>query len=277
MRKLPDFLVCGAMKAGSTSLFHYLNKHPQISMYKKKEVHFFDDDKNFGKGIEWYKKHFKSFGSDIINGEITPGYMLLEKVPPRIKKIIPNVKLIFIVRNPIERAWSHYQHMVRRGLEDKDFLNALISEKKRIVKNERELRKFSYVERGMYAKQISRYLEIFNEDQIKILLLEDLRGNILKAMNEIFVFLNVKEIFSEDMFSSRYNEAKISKNPVLARRVKKSFLNRIPGFYKVFDKFALKPGKVEIPQKAREYLQNMFRQSNEELSIMINRDLSSWK
>lgn len=277
MSKLPEFLVCGAMKAGSTSLFHYLNQHPKISMYKKKEVHFFDDDKNFGRGVDWYKKHFKSFGEKTINGEVTPGYMLLEKVPIRIKQFIPEIKLIFVVRNPIERAWSHYQHMVRRGLEDKDFLDALISEETRTSKNEIELRKFSYAERGMYAKQLKRYLDIFNEDQIKIILLEDLRNNTLKIMNEIFVFLNVKEIFSEDMFSLRYNEAKISRNPILTRRIKQSFLNRIPGFYKLYDKLTLISAKEEIPVNARNYMQNLFSKPNEELSILIDRDLRTWK
>lgn len=277
MSKLPEFLVCGAMKAGSTSLFHYLNQHPQISMYKKKEVHFFDDDNNFKKGLDWYKKHFNDKKENTICGEVTPGYMLLEKVPQRIKEFLPNIKLVFVVRNPIERAWSHYQHMVRRGLEDKEFLDALILEEERTAISEKELRKFSYAERGMYAKQLRRYIDIFNEDQIKIILLDDLRHNTLKIMNEIFVFLNVKEIFSEDMFSFRYNKAKISKNPVLTRRIKQSFLNRIPGFYKLYDKLTLVSGNAEIPENARDYLQNLFQKPNEELSILINRNLNTWK
>lgn len=105
---LPNFLIVGAARAGTTSLYYYLKQHPDVFMSPKKEIDFFDVDKNFEKGLDWYERYFEGYTGQKAIGEASPLYMYLEKVPKRIAKVIPDVKLIFILRNPVDRAYSHY-------------------------------------------------------------------------------------------------------------------------------------------------------------------------
>jgi len=131
---LPDFIIIGVQRGGTTSLYKYMTKHPKIIPALKKEIHFFDN--KFGKGLSWYESQFmqnpffcllkrKRKSEDTITGEASPYYIYHPHVPKRISKILPNVKLIAILRNPIERAFSHYNHEVRLGAEKLSFEDAL--------------------------------------------------------------------------------------------------------------------------------------------------------
>src|SRR6056297_562433 len=103
-----DFIGIGAQKAGTSSIFHFLKEHPEICTSSKKEIHFFDKEYNYLKGIKFYRKFFNNCSSKNIKGEFTPRYIYHPKVAQRIKKYFPDVKLIVSLRNPIERAISHY-------------------------------------------------------------------------------------------------------------------------------------------------------------------------
>ena len=123
--KHPDFLVIGAQKAGTTSLFSLLSKHPNTYLPPGKEVRFFSSDLLYAKGAEWYfRENFRAAKPTDVTGEVSPQYMCHDKVPGRIKELLPNIKFIVILRHPLKRAFSHYQMSVRRGQENRDFVEA---------------------------------------------------------------------------------------------------------------------------------------------------------
>lgn len=194
-RVLPDFLIIGAAKCGTTSLYDYLVQHPNVlqTFNGIKEVQFFD--RNFKKGLSWYKGHFptkkekrqaeiKSDGN-ILVGEATPAYLFYPHCPGLIQETLPNVKLIVLLRNPIERAYSNYQHNVRQGWEKRSFFKAIeveLQTKKDDLDNflsdleqkSNPNHNIGYLARGIYVDQLERWFQHFSPTQFLILKSEDL-------------------------------------------------------------------------------------------------------
>jgi len=195
---LPDYIIIGTQKGGTTSLQKYLTEHPDISKPIKKEVHYFDNNYNFK--LKWYKKHFPTFKK--IVGEASPYYIYHPLVPKRIKKNIPNVKIIILLRNPVDRAFSHYKMQYNKGLEKRTFKDAISNEKKElkdeIKKVEEGLYSFkhqnySYIDRGKYYNQLINWLQYFDKKDILIIKSEDFYNNTQKEVSRIFNFLNLKD------------------------------------------------------------------------------------
>jgi len=207
----PNFLIIGVQRGGTTSLYKYLTKHPKIIPALKKEIHFFDI--NFDKGVSWYQSKFKQNPffmilykkkkfKDSITGEATPYYIYHPYGAQRISKIIPNVKLIVLLRNPVERAYSHYHHEVRLKAERLSFEDAIKEESKRLEDETEKMLKdenyysfnhqhFSYLQRGIYIDQLEVWTKKFPKEQILILSSEDLYSNSNEICNEVFSFLNL--------------------------------------------------------------------------------------
>ncbi|MFW9820739.1 MAG: sulfotransferase domain-containing protein, partial [Candidatus Thorarchaeota archaeon] len=212
IRILPDFLIIGGQRCGTTFYYNCLKQHPNIkTSLRRKEIHFFDN--NFHRGLLWYKSYFPTLSSkyfykyilshNIITGEASPYYILHPLVPSRVKSIIPNVKIIILLRNPVSRAYSHYNHEVRRGIEKLSFENAIKREKenidkelKKIMENEHYysyvFRNYSYITRGIYISQIKNWMEVFPKDQFLIIKSEDLFENPRDVMRKSFKFLNLR-------------------------------------------------------------------------------------
>ena len=207
--KIVDFLIIGAAKSGTTSLYAHLRKHPQIYLPLEKEVCFFSNNEKYNQGIEWYKNEYfpESKTKNKVIGEATPAYMLYGYVPERIYRHTPNAKLIAILRNPIYRAHSHYFFSKRLHVENREFSEALdyLIARKNIpdedIKNENR----EYLMFGEYAKILSRYLEYFPKNQIKIVFFEDLKDNPFKVMHDLFEFLGVDSDFKSEEFNKRHN------------------------------------------------------------------------
>lgn len=176
--RLPDFLIIGAMKAGTTTLHQTLQRHPNIFMSETKEVFFYSHTELYEKGDDWYRAFFYGAGDDQLCGEATPSYTMhpyFDHTPGRIAKARPDMKLIYIVRHPVERTWSHFSaasiggaEEVERGIMDPGFLNPT-----------------------RYTMQIRRYLEHFDRDQIHWLVLEDLKNDPARCHAELQRFLGV--------------------------------------------------------------------------------------
>ena len=159
---LPNFIVIGAMKAGTTSLFQYLRDHPDVFMSSPKELHFFSA--RGGKDLDWYEAHFAAAGTAIAIGEASASYTTYpdsEGVPERIAEVIPDARLIYLVRHPIERMRSHYLHRIGAGKERLPIEQALIDDP-------------IYLGTSRYAARIERYLRCFPREQILIIRSEDL-------------------------------------------------------------------------------------------------------
>ena len=207
-RCLPDFIIVGAQKAGTTSLYYHLADHPQILPARFKEIRFFD--RHFHQGMDWYRGHFPRRGvgmgrngsEPVLTGEATPNYLPDPLVPGRIRQALPDVKLIVLLRNPVDRAYSHYQHNLRNGIESLSFERAIDAEPERLG-GERErmlpgsschggnLDYFSYLERGHYARQLAQWFEKFPKEQMLLIRSEILFKNGPDAMDGISRFLGI--------------------------------------------------------------------------------------
>ncbi len=165
--RLPDFLIVGTQKGGTTTLFELLRWHPDVKLPFIKEKHFFNE--HFGLGEAWYKASFP-LGSSKLTGESTPHYLFHEKSPERAKSLLPQAKIIILLREPVERAFSHYHHNLRvKGRETLTFAEAIQQEKKRTALSAFNLKHYSYTQRGIYLPQIKRWLSYFGDEQVLIL------------------------------------------------------------------------------------------------------------
>ncbi|MFD4854754.1 sulfotransferase domain-containing protein [Bacillus mycoides] len=183
-KSIPHFLIIGAQKCGTTSLYNYLIQHPQVHAASHKELHFFDI--YFKKGMEWYYKQFPLIKLDepVITGEASPYYIFHPHAPKRIASILPNVKLIILLRNPVDRAYSHYYHQVRMQTENLSFKQAIYEENNRLkpelikmVNDENyysiPYQYYSYLARGRYIEQLQNWMNLFPKKQFLILKSED--------------------------------------------------------------------------------------------------------
>ena len=187
--RLPNLVIIGAMKCGTTSLHYYLNLHPEIRMTREKELNFFIKERNWDRGIDWYRAHFR--GSEKIHGESSPNYTnypVWGGVPERMHSVIPDAKLIYILRDPIERIISHYIHEYSEGRESRPINEAL-----------KEFNS-SYIYRSRYYMQLEQFLQFFPASNILIITQENLYRNRLQTLKEVFKFLNVDDSFYSPRF-----------------------------------------------------------------------------
>jgi hypothetical protein len=178
----PTFLVIGAMKAGTTSLYHYLSGHPQVFMSTPKELHFFVEEQNWARGWRWYCSQFEASGEAIAVGEASTSYTqypIYRGVASKIAEYLPDARLIYIVRHPIDRIRSEYQHRVVAGTERAPIDQAVLTTP-------------SYVNNSRYAMQIDQYLEHFGRDQLLVVLSERLRKDRLATMHQVARFLGIE-------------------------------------------------------------------------------------
>jgi hypothetical protein len=196
LNKKVDFIICGVQKAGTTALDAYLREHPDICMAQRKEVHFFDDEEAFRNGNEDYELYHSYFGhcsQAMLVGEATPIYSYWKQAPQRIQKYNPLMKLILVLRNPIERAYSHWNMEYSRGAETLSFSDAIRNESERCkAAHPFQHTVFSYTDRGFYTVQLRRLYKLFPAAQLLILKNEELRNNPNKVLNKVYEFLGVR-------------------------------------------------------------------------------------
>lgn len=199
----PSFLVVGAQKAGTTLLYSYLSQHPQILRPAFKEVHYFDRDENYEQGASHYFKNFElpfRFRSKQITFEASPDYLFFPKCPLRIHKLLPEVKIIIILRDPVKRAFSawnmhHYlfkHHDRHQWLHDPRSFEVAIDSELQCGLNSEDI--FSYVYRGVYHQQIKRYLNVFDRKKILFLDNQDLIDSSQCELNKVTEFLKLDPV-----------------------------------------------------------------------------------
>jgi len=200
----PDFIIVGVQKGGTTSLYNYMIQHPLISSARRKEVHFFDS--NYYKGMDWYKAHFCCDASKVnegITGEASPYYIFHPYALDRIKAAFPDMKIIVMLRDPVDRCYSQYRHNVRRGRETRKISEALDAdlEAKVLVEELRAFsnnihyaserhQHFSYLARGLYYTQLKHCQDIYG-DNLLILKSEDLFSSPESVLSQVYSFLEV--------------------------------------------------------------------------------------
>jgi hypothetical protein len=206
-----DFLIIGAAKAGTTSLFRYLDAHPQIHMPGEKELNFFSSDERFSRGVDWYLSQWNDAKEgSVLWGEASPQYMQSPSPAGRIAAAFPQARLIALVRNPIERAYSHYLHAMRRHQEHRPFeelarrwINAPAT--RRRTNTDKVDPADMYFEGSQYGRILSGYLNWFPHAQIKLVFTEHLLARSQSTTQDIYRYLSVDASFTSECFMRVYN------------------------------------------------------------------------
>jgi hypothetical protein len=199
-RSLPDAVIIGAQKCGTSSLHNYLTQHPGVIPPLRKEVHYFDV--NFKQGDAWYRAHFGRQGEPGLNFDASPYYLFHPLAPERMHALLPRAKLIVLLRDPVRRAYSQYWHEREKGREPLGFEDALKAEPERVVEAHRRLANgeieasrehqfHSYVARGRYAEQLERWLALYPRDQLLVLRFEDLVKDPLAVLNRTLAYVGL--------------------------------------------------------------------------------------
>lgn len=270
---LVDFLIVGTMKSGTSSLGFHLGNHRDICI-PAHEVHFFDRRKNLAKGVEWYRRELRRGCTSPVHvvGEKTPTYSYREDVAERIYRLVPEVKLIWIFRNPVDRAYSNYLHMVRAGSESLSFERAVRDEPRRIRRNIF----LGYVERSRYHLQVDRFLRWFPREQMHFMLFEALTRDPIVELSRLFDFLGVSpERFGYE--DEQRHPTVLPRWPVMTRLARR-FLGRSPAFWAVrrLNTVGQEPGYPRLDPELRSTLVARFRQDNAELARLTGLDVSGW-
>jgi hypothetical protein len=216
-RLLPAFVIIGAQKGGTSSLYHYLGQHPHIAPALDKEVHFFDH--HFARGMDWYRANFATswyrdcskrwYGHDIITGEASPYYLFYPHASERIASTLPTVKLIAMLRHPVNRAFSHYYHQVEAGRERLSFEDACRAEPERLDGEINKIMQnpcyesfnhthFSYLSRGIYVDQLQAYKRHFPDEQMLILNSERFFADPAAGTRQVIKFLGLPDVQIRD-------------------------------------------------------------------------------
>lgn len=256
-RALPEFLIIGAAKAGTTAVFNYLEQHPLVRSPLRKEVYFFD--RTWRRGLNWYRAFFPrrselealraAHGQAGITGESTPDYLFHPHVPARIQQTVPHARLIVLLRNPVERAFSYWTMMCDRGGEDLSFENAVEQEEQRLAGEFERMvadpdyfslvrQQRSYLARGYYHEQLECWLRVFPREQLLVLLAEDLKSDPAGTMTRVTGHLGLPPI-------------------------------QLPEYRKVH------PGRYRqsLAENTRRRLEEHFRPHNERLAGLLGREL----
>jgi hypothetical protein len=277
--KLPNFLCIGTQKAGTTLLYEILRQNPQIFLPQIKEIHFFDIDENFYKGIDWYKQFFIHSEDNQIRGDITPAYLFFDYVPARIKNTLgSDIKFLAMLRNPVDRAYSHYWMSYRRGYEKYPFERAIIMEHARMRKDHFKKNHLSYLSRGFYSEQVKRYLSIFPFDNVKVIIFEEFITNMKPHMKDILAFLGCDELgFTFTIRRDRVHEGDLSIGQYLkAVKIGGDF---VPKRDHINLKKFIKNKSLPYPllkKATRLFLLELYKDDIHELEILLNKDLSIW-
>jgi len=285
----PDFICVGAAKAGTTTLHDLLVQHPDIFVPRFKEAHFFDVDDNYRQGLDWYRDTiFGDYKRETIKGEITPSYLYFEDVPARIHETVgTEVKLVFMFRHPVERAWSHFRMQCLRGNEDMNFLDACAKETERVTADHLAASRFSYIGRGYYARQLKRYLALFPRGNMFFIRFEDFVRDIEKQSTALMDFLGVESKPLD--YDLKSNPQVVPRSRTLAKMIhrpsgiKQTLRRLIPtpaarNLRRRLKKLNAGPEQREQldPQIRQDLFLRYYARDTQELAGLTGLDLSDW-
>jgi hypothetical protein len=293
---MPTFIIGGAMKAGTTTLWAWVSAHPEIGMANGKEPRFFTREQSiadgggpdapprsgrFDRGFRWYASLFDTCASKRVRGEASSRYLHAPDSAELIHGALPEVKLIFVLRDPAERMYAHYRHELR-------FLTGL-PDFRDLVK-ERHPRYQRYLADSSYATLLQRYFQRFHKEQIHIVLTEDLRNNPSATVAGIFEFLDVDDTFRPDNLKEIHNPSAKSASPLLNRLLTLNSYSQLKAFLpssvgqlggrikrRIIDLNKLKERVQPMDGETRADLINILSGELDQLETMLSIELSSWR
>lgn len=294
MDNLPTFVIIGAARSGTTSLYEYVSQHPDVYASPVKEPNFFavEDERLSYRGpgedrLEWvteidaYRELFGAATSQSALGEASPLYLYSPRAPDGIRRHVPRARLVAILRNPVERAYSAFSYLRERGSEPlASFADALDAEDERVALGWSHI--WHYRRMGHYYEQLSRYYERFEPEQLRVFLFEDLQANPQHVLRMLFEHIGVDPAFVAD---TRVRE-NVSGEP--RHRLLRPVLspNRFTRWLRPLAATKLKPvvtgakqralKRTPVPDAAVDKLAAAYRPDIERLADLIGRDLSAW-
>jgi len=290
MKRKIDFIGVGAAKCGTTWLFECLNQHPQILVPLKKELYFFykenghifweNQPSKYDRGIGWYLDQFPDYEKGKVRGEMATNYYRDSQSPKLINNHFPNINIIVILRNPVDMLYSLFWF-------GKATVSASLPET-----FDKFIEKKKFLDRGLFFKHLSRYYDFFDENQIYVMLLDDVKRDSVKAVTDLYHFLKVKSDFVPLIIKEKVNSTPMTKNmsfkkviniifkrvsPLLTEKMKLSLVSN-NFLYRVYQK--VNQNKVKYPpmdRNLRKELIEYYRNDIKKLEKLIGRDLSKWK
>jgi hypothetical protein len=289
MREIwPNFFLVGAAKAGTTSIYAYLSQHPAVFFPAIKEPHFFTQvrpapEQQFlidavSSRSRYLRLYVRAAGHGVI-GDASPSYLWHPEVPRRIRAAVPQAKIVIVLRDPVERAYSHYLMDYREGAQNKSFFEALVEDMRRSRKGWGV--SYLYYELGLYAEQIERYFETFKLERVKVLMFDHFRRDPGATLREVAGFLGIDPGPFEAIDTSRkYNSYSAPRNQYL-RRVAGARFSRVLGQAMprslgtwIFERFFLTQGpKPPLDPRARELLCSLYEPELDKLEKLLGRRL----
>ncbi|MCI5127084.1 MAG: sulfotransferase [Candidatus Electrothrix sp. AUS3] len=295
---LPNFVVIGAPKSGTTSLFYYLKQHPDIYLPVRKELHYFSYH-HLKKRLEGpgdrdafvqlcnsrnaYESHYRNVKAEKAIGEVSPSYLYYSDVAQTIKETLGSVKIIVLLRNSVEKAYSQYMHLVREQLEFMTFYDALMEEEKRSNAGWSDI--WLYAESSLYSEKIKDYISVFGKENVKIILFDDLIKQTDEVMVELFSFLSVDTTYKCDT-RRVYNRTGNVKSKKIAlffskkNQIKTAIKMILPERIRIWIRLAIQDlnteAKPTIDKKSSAYLANFFSKDISNIEKIIEANLD-WK
>lgn len=283
-----NFFIAGAPKSGTTSLYQYLCQHKEIEMCSIKEPDFFsctalkkEQTYYVNDPIQNLEKYNKLFSNkkDLLRGEASVSYLFYDDVAKKIKKYNEKAKIIIILRNPVDRAFSHYLMDYRLGLVSENFEDII---NKRINHKNALLYYQQYVSVGEYYHQVERYIKVFGPEKLLIINYEDFKNNLADTFEKICLFLNVSHTFKVD-FTKSYNSFKRPRSKIVRwvysftrlRKILSQIIPKIAVNY-IIKMLFTESKKPKLSSDARKFLISHYKDDIINLSKLLNQDLSSW-
>jgi hypothetical protein len=271
----PTFLIIGAPKSGTSSLWTHLDEHPDVFMSRTKEIHFFDRDQNWARGPDWYRSFFEGAAGHRATGEATPTYLFEHRAPERMAALLPRARLIAILRDPVERAYSQYLHTRYYGIERRIFTEVV----------DEELRAPdwdvwpNYLGFSRYIDQLKRVLEHYPREQLLVLLLDDLRSSPPDTAATVFRHIGVEPIVPANLARPE-NTFRQARSETLIRLIANPWIRKrlSARARRAAARLLTRPTASPPPMdpRVRDKLRQAFAPANEELAVWLGRDLSSW-
>lgn len=295
MVKLPNFLVVGAPKSGTTSLYYYLRQHPDVFLPVQKELHFFScrllQENTKGPGDKQvlgelcanrdeYSKHYAGVKDERVVGDISPSY-LYYGVQENIKRELDNVKIVVMLRNPVEKAYSQYMHLVRDQRESLSFREALMAEEKRRLDGWSAI--WRYAESSLYSRRLLDYMDCFGKDNVHVIVFEDFVSQPKETLKQLFLFLGIDEsvCINTDVIYNRTGKSRSAAISNLLNRpsfIKTIFKAITPDAWRISVRLKIMDAnttkKVALDDKDSAHLRNYFADDISRLEMLLERSLN---
>jgi len=270
--RLPNFVVIGAQRSGTSYLALNLRNHPDVFMSKRKELDFFTD--NYELGIDWYRRQFAGAEGKRAVGEATPQYMHFEPAIPRMAEVIPDARLIATLRNPVDRAYSHWLKERSWNRETLEFADAIAAEAARLRSGDLADSRYGYLHKGRYLSHLRRVREYFSPSSLLVVIFEEMKQDPVETHKRIFDFLGVDDSFVSPEIATKAQAYRTYRSKALHRAFGRLPRGKVRSTLQNMNFRHPEPPRLDPSLRAR--LLDDFAEDNAALAAWLGRDLDLW-